>query len=210
MSAESPSPDREGRPRGGLFYGWYIVATVFFMQTVSCGLIFYNLSIFLKAFVAQNGFAVSTVSNATASFFVAGGVAGLGVGWLMDRYDPRIIITVGALCAAAALASAGHVQELWQLYAFYILFGIGNAAVAVIPGTTIVARWFTRQRSRAIAYASTGLSLGGIVFTPISVALIQKLGLGHASYWLGLILILGTVPIAWIFLRRSRIHGACA
>jgi MFS family permease len=201
MSAESASPDQEDRPKGGLFYGWYIVATVFFMQTVSCGLIFYNLSIFLKAFVSQNGFAVSAVSAATASFFFAGGVAGLGVGWLMDRYDPRIIITFGAFCAAAALASAGHVHELWQLYAFYILFGIGNAAVAVIPGTTIVARWFNRQRSRAIAYASTGLSLGGIIFTPISVTLIQKIGLGEASYWLALVLVLGTVPICWLFLK---------
>jgi MFS family permease len=201
MSAGSASPDSEDRPKGGLFYGWYIVATVFFMQTVSCGLIFYNLSIFLKAFVSQNGFSVSAVSSATASFFVAGGVAGLGVGWLMDRYDPRIIITFGAFCAATALASAGHVHELWQLYAFYVLFGIGNAAVAVIPGTTIVARWFNRQRSRAIAYASTGLSLGGIVFTPISVTLIQRIGLGEASYWLALVLVLGTVPISWAFLR---------
>lgn len=204
MSAESASPGHpDGRPKGGLFYGWYIVGTVFLMQTVSCGLIFYNLSIFLKAFVSQNGFSVSAASNATASFFVAGGLAGLAVGWFMDRYDPRIIITFGAVCAATALASAGHVRELWQLYAFYILFGIGNAAVAVIPGVTIVARWFNRQRSRAIAYASTGLSLGGIIFTPISVMLIQRLGLGEASYWLGLILILGTVPIAWVFLRPS-------
>ncbi|MGB3811013.1 MAG: MFS transporter [Parvibaculum sp.] len=204
MSAGSASPDHnEGRPKGGLFYGWYIVGAVFLSQTVSCGLIFYNLSIFLKAFVTHNGFSVSAVSNATASFFVAGGLAGLGVGWLMDRYDPRIIITFGAICAATALASAGHVRELWQLYAFYILFGIGNAAVAVIPGITLVARWFNRQRARAIAYASTGLSLGGIIFTPISATLIQRIGLGDASYWLALVLILGTVPISWIFLRPS-------
>ncbi|MDR3498638.1 MAG: MFS transporter [Parvibaculum sp.] len=195
------SADEQGRPKGGLFYGWYIVATVFVSQTVSCGLIFYNLSILLKVFVAQSGFSVSATSTATASFFIAGGVAGLGVGWLIDRYDPRIIITFGAICAACALAFAGHVHALWQLYLFYILFGIGNAAVAVIPGITIVARWFSRQRSRAIAYASTGLSLGGIIFTPISVTLIQNLGLEHAAYWFALILILGTVPISWIFLR---------
>jgi MFS family permease len=205
MSAEGATDSAGPEPAPGrkpkLFYGWYIVATVFVMQTVSCGLIFYNLSIFLKAFVTENGFSVSAVSSATASFFFAGGIAGLGVGWLMDRYDPRIIITFGAFCAATALASAGHVHELWQLYGFYMLFGIGNAAVAVIPGTTIVARWFNRDRSRAIAYASTGLSLGGIVFTPISVTLISNIGLGHASYWFAMLLILGTVPIAWLFLR---------
>ncbi|HEX7775291.1 MAG TPA: MFS transporter, partial [Parvibaculum sp.] len=95
----------------------------------------------------------------------------------------------------------GHVHAVWQLYLFYIVFGIGNAAVAVIPGTTIVARWFSRQRSRAIAYASTGLSLGGIIFTPISITLIQRLGLVEAGYWFALLLVLGTVPVAWLFLR---------
>ena len=205
MSAEGATGDAgsgSGKgPKRRLFYGWYIVATVFVIQTVSCGLIFYNLSIFLKAFVAESGFSVEAVSSATSSFFFAGGIVGLGVGWMMDRYDPRIIMTIGALCAGTALASAGHVHEMWQLYGFYILFGIGNAAVAVIPGTTIVARWFNRERSRAIAYASTGLSLGGIVFTPISVTMIQHLGLGHATYWLAMFLIVGTVPITWLFLK---------
>ncbi|MEQ9316738.1 MAG: MFS transporter [Henriciella sp.] len=189
--------------RGTIFYGWYVVGTVFVIHTVSCGLIFYNLSIFLKAFVAEGGFSVSATSNATALFFISSGIAGLGVGWLLDRYDPRWVVTFGAFLSAAVLASAGHVGELWQLYGFYVLFGIGNAAVAVIPGMTIVARWFTRQRSKAIAYASTGLSLGGIVFTPLSATLVERYGLGEAAYWLALILVIGVVPIALIMLRHS-------
>ena len=190
-------------PRGPIFYGWYVVAAVFVIHTVSCGLIFYNLSIFLKAFVAEGGFGVSAASNATALFFVSSGIAGLAVGWLLDRYDPRWVVTFGALLSGAVLASAGHVTAMWQLYAFYILFGIGNAAVAVIPGMTIVARWFTRQRSKAIAYASTGLSLGGIVFTPLSAGLIERYGLMEAAWWLGLILAVGVIPVALVVLRAS-------
>lgn len=190
-------------PRGPVFYGWYVVAAVFIIHTVSCGLIFYNLSIFLKAFVAEGGFSVSAASNATAIFFVSSGITGLAVGWLLDRYDPRWVVTAGALISASVLASAGHVTSLWQLYGFYVLFGMGNAAVAVIPGMTIVARWFNRQRSKAIAYASTGLSLGGIIFTPLSAGLIERYGLMDAAYWLGLILVLGVVPVALVILRAS-------
>jgi len=199
QAPESP----RAQTRGPIFYGWYIVGTVFVIHTVSCGLIFYNLSIFLKAFVAEGGFSVSATSNATAFFFISSGFSGLVVGWLLDRYDPRWIVTSGAFISATVLASAGHVAEMWQLYCFYFLFGIGNAAVAVIPGMTIVARWFTRQRSKAIAYASTGLSLGGIVFTPLSATLIERYGLGEAAYWLGLVLVLGVVPISLIMLRKS-------
>jgi MFS family permease len=199
-----PAPETpRASPRGPVFYGWYVVAAVFVIHTVACGLIFYNLSIFLKAFVAEGGFTVSAASNSTALFFVSSGIAGLAVGWLLDRYDPRWVVTSGALLSGAVLASAGHVTAMWQLYAFYILFGIGNAAVAVIPGMTIVARWFTRQRSKAIAYASTGLSLGGIVFTPVSAGLIERYGLMDAAYWLGLVLVIGVIPVALIILRAS-------
>lgn len=194
-------PEEPDRPKGGLFYGWYVVATVFFVQTVACGLGFYNLSVFLKAFVSDGGFSVTAVSSANAAFFLSNGVAGLAVGWALDRYDPRILITIGAIACSAALAFAGHVGSLTELYLFYVLFGAGYAATAVIPGTTIVARWFSRQRSKAIAYASTGLSLGGIIFTPISVTLIQTLGLQHAAYWLAFMFIIGSIPVTWFFLR---------
>lgn len=204
-SAGAPAPGQTGGPgpRPGIFYGWYVVGAVFVTQTVGCGLLFYNLSILLKAFVAEGPFSVGTTSAATAMFFLSSGVTGLGVGWLLDRYDPRFVMTGGSLLAAATLASAGHVSELWQLYLFYILFGMGNAALVVIPGMTIVARWFTRQRSKAIAYASTGLSLGGIVFTPLSASLIENLGLGGAAYWLSFILLIGILPVSWFFLRPS-------
>lgn len=205
-SAGAPAPGGTGSPGQGkprIFYGWYIVGAVFLTQTVGCGLIFYNLSILLKAFVAEGTFSVGITSAATAVFFISSGFAGLGVGWLLDRFDPRFVMTGGAIIAAVALAAIGHVTQPWQLYAFYVCFGIGNAALVVIPGMTIVARWFTRQRSKAIAYASTGLSFGGIVFSPLSASLVQSLGLASAGPWLGLMLMAGILPIAWIFLRPS-------
>lgn len=200
MSAQSADPTG---PKQGLFYGWYVVAAVLVIMTVTAGLGFYNLSVYLKAFVVQGGFSVSATSGATACFFVASGISGLAVAALIDRYDPRWVITAGALFAAFATLGAGHVTELWQLYLFYILFGIGYAGAALIPGTTLVARWFARRRSVALSYASTGLSLGGILLTPLSAWLIERLGLGGAAPWLALILILGIIPVAWLLIRPS-------
>lgn len=204
MSAKSAAPDHDGKPpQAGLFYGWYVVAAVFVIMTVTAGLGFYNLSIYLKAFVAERGFSVSATSAATACFFAASGLAGLGVAAFIDRYDPRWAITAGAVIAATATLGAGHVTELWQLYAFYILFGIGYAGAALIPGTTLVARWFARRRSIALSCASTGLSLGGILLTPLAAWLIDNLGLGGATPWLAVMFILGVVPVTWLLIRPS-------
>ncbi len=188
---------------GGLFYGWIVVGAVFVVMTVTAGLGFYNLSVYLKAFIAERGFSVSATSGATACFFVASGFAGLGVASLIERYDPRWVISAGALLSALATLGAGYVDELWQLYAFYILFGVGYAGAALIPGTTLVARWFVRRRSIALSVASTGLSFGGILLTPVAAAMIEEMGLGGASPWLASIFVLGVVPVSWLLIRPS-------
>ena len=195
-SRAAPSPRRP-------FYGWYVVAGVFIVMTICAGLGFYNLSVYLKAFITSEGFSVAATSGATACFFVASGITGIGVAWFIERYDPRWIITVGAVLSAIAIMFAGYVHNLWQLYAFYIFFGCGYAATALIPGTTLVARWFVRRRSIALSIASTGLSLGGIILTPVSVHLIDVNGIVGAGPWLAAIFILGIVPVTWALIRPS-------
>jgi MFS family permease len=142
-------------------------------------------------------------SGATACFFVASGFTGLAVAALIDRYDPRWVITGGAILSAIATFGAGYVTELWQLYAFYVLFGIGYSGAALIPGTTLVARWFVRRRSIALSIASTGLSLGGILLTPVSASMIEHLGISGATPWLAAGFLLGVIPVSWILIRPS-------
>jgi MFS family permease len=189
--------------RAGVFYGWYVVAATMAVMTVASGLGFYNLSVYLNAFVSHGGFSVSAASGATACFFIASGIAGLAVGALIERFDVRWVLTAGALICSLAMFASGHVNALWQLYGFYVLFGVGYACCALIPGTTLVARWFARRRSLALSVASTGLSLGGILLTPLSARLIAHLGFAGAAPWFALVFMLGIVPIAWLAIRPS-------
>lgn len=188
-------------PRGRIFYGWYVVAAVFITMMTASGLGFYNLSVYLNAFVAQGGFSVSATSGATACFFVASGLCGMGVAYFIERFDPRWSISFGALLCAGVVLGAGHVTELWQLYLFYALFGTGYAFCGLIPGTTLVARWFARRRSIALSVASTGLSVGGIVLTPLSAWMIDELGFVGATPWIAAIFLIGVLPVAWALIR---------
>jgi len=150
-----------------VFYGWYIVAAVFAITTVTSGLVFYNLAILLAAFVAERGFPVGLVSTATATFFIAGGLGGLVAGRLAERIDVRLVICMGAAVAALCLASVGLLGEVWQLFAFHVLFGFAYGTAGLVPVTTLIARWFNVRRSLAFSIGSTGLSFGGIVVAPV-------------------------------------------
>jgi MFS family permease len=191
------------KPRPGIFYGWYVVAAVFVITTITSGLAFYNLSILLAAFVAEKGFPVALASTATAMFFIAGGIGGAIAGRLVDRIDARIVIAVGASVAALTLASAGQLRELWQLYAFHVVFGLFYGASGLVPVTTVVARWFSARRALAFSIASTGLSLGGILVAPIAALAIERAGLAGAAPWLGVAMFLGIVPVTLALLRPS-------
>ena len=157
-----------------MFYGWYIVAAVFVVTTTTSGLAFYNLSVLLAAFVAERGFPVALASSATATFFIASGIGGVVAGRLVDRIDVRARHRQRRdhRRAGAALAWA-RCDDMWQLYAFHVVFGLAHGATGLVPVTTLVARWFNVRRALAFSIASTGLSLGGIPCAPF-VALADR------------------------------------
>lgn len=186
---------------GTLFYGWKIVWAILVQLTFTSGLSFYNHSIYLNALAAQPSFDVQSASTAVSVFFLSGGFSGLLVAKLVQDYDPRLCITAGALMASLALAGLPFVSSLTQLYVVYSIFGAGFAASALIPATTLVTRWFQRRRAMALSLASTGLSLGGVVLTPLCAFMVDRLGFTLAAPLMGAMFLLGVIPVAWIWLR---------
>jgi MFS family permease len=186
-----------------LFYGWYVVGAIFLVQTTGAGLAFYNLSVLLDAFIVERGFPVAQASIATGSFFVASGVAGMIAGRLIDRIEPRYVIAASGCLSALALATVGLLRETWQLYLFYVALGLAYGGCGLVPGATIVTRWFHARRALAISIASTGLSLGGVLITPISARAIGQHGLAAAAPWLGAAFFIGVVPATLLLVRSS-------
>ena len=189
--------------RGGpVFRGWAVVLAVFVMLTVSAGLVFYGQSVYLKA-LADRGLGVGGSSLATGVFFVTTGVSGVLIARLVDRYDPRVVVTGGALLAAVGLLLLGRVGELWQALAVYVVLGTGFAASSLVPGTTLVTRWFVRRRALALSIASTGLSLGGVLVTPYVNSVVVRSGLAEVAPELAAAYLVGVVPITLLLLRSS-------
>jgi MFS family permease len=131
------------------------------------------------------------------------GVVGLPVAGWMSRHDPRPLVAGGAVGCAVALLLLGRVTDVWQVYVVYALFGAGFAASSLVPGTTLVTRWFSRRRSVALSVASTGLSAGGVFITPVVATVVSRDGLSSAAPWLALAVVVGVVPVTAWLLRPS-------
>lgn len=170
-----------------IFDGWYVVASVFVLLMVNAGLGFYGLSVFLEAITGEQGFSTADVSFATSIFFIVSAIAGRLIAPVIQRRDIRIVVAVGGVVAAGGLWLIGQSTNLLALYASYIVFAAGVGLSGLVPGTTLVTRWFETRRSVALSIASTGLSVGGVTITTVASMIIDRKGMQGAAPWLSLI-----------------------
>ena len=183
------------------FPGWWVVGACFILLSFSSGLGFYGLAVYLQAFSRELGWSVSSISLATTFFFLVGGVSGIPIAKFIAKHDVRIMIIGGATVAALALFSMRFVEQRWQLFVVYCFYALGWSASGMGPVTTVVTRWFQVRRASALAVASTGLSVGGIVVTPFIKWILDTQGIRNGSPWLALIWFCGTVPVTLLLLR---------
>ncbi len=191
-------------------YGWVIVAAMFFMQTVSSGLGFYNMSVYMAEFAKTLELPLAQVSFAVTLFFIVGGVAGMQVARLMERIHVRWIVVWAALLAGVSLSSVALATELWHIYVLFVLYGIGYTGTSLVVATTLVTQWFPgSNRSVALSIASTGLSFGGVVVTPATAYLFNSLGAPATIPWLGLAYVVLIVPLGlWVIRPAPHQAGA--
>lgn len=187
--------------RSDKFPGWWVVGACFVLLTMSSGVGFYGLAVYLNAFSNEFGWTVSSISLATTFFFLVGGLSGLWIAKFIATHDVRIMILGGAVLGTVALYLLGFVEHRWQLFAVYVLYALGWSASGLGPATTVVTRWFHTKRASALAIASTGLSMGGIVVTPFVKWIIDDRGIRGGSPWLALMWLVGVVPVTVLFLR---------
>ena len=181
---------------------WWLVAGVFLVLAVSSGFGFYNLSVYMNALAAERGFAVADLSAAVALLFLASGICGVAVGRAIESWDVRWVMLGGAALGGLALGLIGEATAIWQVWLLFALFGAGNSGVSLVPGTTVVTRWFPgANRSIALSVASTGLSMGGLLLTPLCANVLHVWQVEASMPWFGVVYFLTIAPIAALLVR---------
>nr|QFR37072.1 MFS transporter [Cyberlindnera americana] len=97
-------------------------------------------------------------------------------GTYFDRHGVRGPVIVGALMTFAGLFAMGNCTKVWHfILSFSILAGLGNG-ITTSPLIGVVAHYFNRKRGFMSSLASTGGSIGGIVFPIMNRKLFESVG----------------------------------
>ncbi len=182
-----------------IFYGYVIVAVSFFIMFLVLGLQS-TFGIFFKPIITDLGWTRAVTSGAFSLSMIVGGVFGIALGGLNDRFGPRLVLTLcGLLCGAGHLLMS-RVDTIWEIYLFYgILIGTGSGVFAPVLST--VARWFTEKRSMMTGIVFMGTGVGILILPPLINYMINILEWRGTFTVLGIVILIGVIGSAQLLKR---------
>ena len=183
------------------FYGWYIVAGLFFATFIVIG-VRQGFGVFVESWEEDFGATTTAVSAAAAIGWVVNGVAQPFLGALTDRIGARRVLIYGMVAMGVStllVAASTNPFMLAVTYGFLVSFASG--ALSFTPTGALLARWFVRKRGTAMSLLTVGGSVSGVIMVPFLAYFL--LNAEWQTVWLvlgGLILVLG-LPVLIVIVR---------
>ena len=159
-----------------VFYGWISLAGAVLVSFVGSGAFVYSYGVFLPVICNEFGWSRTVVASGLSLGLLTFGLPGPLAGVRVSRFGPRSNIVLGNLLITLGMAGMFLIQEVWHVYLFYGLAGLGICFGGYVPCTAVVNNWFIRKRSLTMGILLAAAGLGGFVFPPLATVLISSFG----------------------------------
>ena len=190
------------------YYGWVVVfaagTTVFARMAPSVSI----LAIFLSPMTEELGWSRTLIAGAVSVGAIASIFVSPMVGWAVDRYGARLILSVSMVVLGVAITSLA-----WATIPafFYLGFATGRVVFHVpvqIGSGAVVSRWFIKKRGRAIGLVYLAGAAGNILGIQIASLVISHWSISAAWIALGITVVaVSVLPAALLIVERPEDLG---
>ena len=182
--------------RSGIFHGWWIVFAGFITTMLAIGSTTYAFGLFVKPLSEEFGLSRADANSGFIAILVGFAVWAPIVGRLLDRMSARMVMCGGAVSMAVAFALLATLKSpVAMLLVTVGPLSLGTVACGALAANAVTARWFYRQRGRAMGLLAVATSAGGFVMPPIIALLMERLGWRGALAALAVIVLVGVVAV---------------
>ena len=185
------------------FYGWTILFAAGSSMVVRNSAASLTLAVFIFPMSEDLGWSRTLIAGAASLGGLVATVASPVVGWALDRYGARTILTVSILILGLSTISLAWATAP---IAFYLAYGAGSVLFSSplnIGPSVVVSRCFVRKRGRATGILFLSHSLGMVTFPLIAGLVIKYRGWEDAWIVLGvLVWVLALGPVSML-VRQS-------
>jgi MFS family permease len=188
-----------------IFRGWWIVLVAATGQCLSIGaILMYTFGIFAKPLALALTANRASISLAILFLNMAVAMTSPLIGYAVDRYGGRRVITISIVALSGCLLALSTVTfSLWHLYALYALAGVAGTGSSPVAYARVVANWFDRDRGLALGLSSAGIGVGAFIVPSLTQFVIQQFGWRQAYATLGCLSLLIAAPIVGLFLKGT-------
>lgn len=180
-----------------LYAGWYQVMSVLVLQMLCLASVYTCYSVIAlpigQAFGASAMVQVLGVTVTT----LAAGLLSLPLGIVIDRSRLRWLMAGAAAWFCLGFWVMSFATAMWQILAVYALFmAPATVVLGSIASASLLSRWFTYYRARALGLAASGVAIGGLLLPPLLQLLMESFEWRLALQVYGSALALVMLPVA--------------
>jgi MFS family permease len=185
-------------------YAWLRLTVALALGTVgSVGM--WSFVVLLPAIQTDFGIARGEASLPFTLTMLGFGLGGIVMGRLADRFGIVLAVVAGAIVLGAGYGLSSLTANIWMLALTQGLLGFGSAATFG-PLMTDISHWFVRRRGIAVAIASCGNYLSGVIWPPLIQHFIASVGWRPTQASIGVICVAVIVPLVMLMRRRPPPH----
>ena len=152
------------------------------------------------------GWSKVLVAGAFALTRIESGILGPIQGWLVDRYGPRMILTIGTVLFGLGFILFSRVNSLLEFYVVFALIALGSSLGGLASVMVALVNWFSRHRAKAVALSQMGYSLGGFC-VPLLIICLETFGWRLTALYSGIFVLLLGIPLVQLVRHRPQDYG---
>ena len=181
------------------YYGWVIVvlsAMTFFLSAPGQT---YSISVFIKVYLEEFEYSSTMISTAYSIATIISGTMLVFMGKAIDKFGVRKVLILVPIMLGLTAFYNSFVSSIYMIFVgFIFLRYFGQGSMTLIPNT-LVPQWFEKKRAFAMSIAGIGGLVAMLLVPSFNLWMISQIGWQNAWRVWSLILIVGFIPIVFVF-----------
>ncbi len=185
--------------------GWRpLVGAIFGVGSGLTGIVFYTHGVFVIPITDEFGWTRGETQFAFSFVMISAVITGPFIGILSDRFGARLIALLGLFALSLTFASLSLTNgTLSNYYLLWIVMSVLSAGTFPVTWTRGVNTWFDSNRGLALGLTMVGTGIVAAIGPLLAVKLISNYGWREAYFFLGLIILLISLPIVFFFFHEK-------
>ena len=131
-----------------LNYGVVVLATGFTMILVGYA-VRNTFTVFYPVIVDDFGWSRGNTALMYSLTMLCYGLVAPVAGGLIDRFNPKIVFSIGGLIVGGGMVLCSLAQAMWHFYLFYgVIAAVGLSLIGFTPNSSLISHWFEKRKAQ--------------------------------------------------------------